>query len=517
MKIVKENQPEIVVSSQLEQDKTEIDKFLSEINSYILEIRNSDQKQYSILSSIFNCFYENKKTSLPKQIIFEYIHQDVINYKRKMIVSFVENGTNSMEIIDENNYIKKTHSIISRNKCLVQDINNQISIDMNFIQVHRNLIYRNLFGKDGKLFTLNQLKIKKFRKPRINISDNMNTKIGLNRDNQKEESIDVDDYEIEIVESEQDETDSTELKKANKTFSYNNNIKSEINNITKNNIIPDSNDLANTNINNSINLSKKNTDIHFLNKKRKSRKPIIYNKKDIINEGKEDNYKDIFNKLIEEDLNNKFDEKSNEMKDIEEENTKEKKEEIIAEKEILSLMEEGKIFLSLFKDKELLNEFENQNNTTDESDSFIKSILLSYQNEDTLKKYLNILNDDYTEFQKSLKSLINYKCSLDDSNNNKFLTKFSIMNKIILGKEKCSLLIDKIVIKLKQLILEYNFIKKVLKNIDNNKTEIFMKFKDIMTNNSNKQEKDNYVNNLKTQLQDELSKALILGKDQNIK
>ena len=180
-------------------------------------------------------------------------------------------------------------------------------------------------------------------------------------------------------------------------------------------------------------------------------------------------------------------------------------------------MEEGKIFLSLFKDKELLNEFEKQKNNSDEADSFIISILENYQNEDTLKKYLNILNDDYTEFQNSLKTLIDYRSSLGNSNNNKFLAKFSIMNKIILGKEKCSLLIDKMVTKLKQLILEYNFIKKVLKNIDYNKAEIFTKFKEIMTNNSNKQEKDNYVNNLKIQLQDELTKALIMGNEQNIK
>ena len=268
---------------------------------------------------------------------------------------------------------------------------------------------------------------------------------------------------------------------------------------------------------------KKKPDTHFLNKKRKNQKPIVYNKKDIINGNKENIYKSIFNKIFEKDIYNKIDEKSSEIKDIEEDYIKEKyeeneeNEEIIAEKEILSLMEKGKIFLSLFKDKELLNEFEKQNNNIDESESFTKSILLSYQNEDNLKKYLNILNDDYTEFQNSLKTLINYKCSLDDSNNTKFLTKFSIMNKIILGKEKCSLLIDKIVIKLKQLILEYNFIQKVLKNIDYNKAEIFTKFKDIMTNNSNKQEKDNYINNLKNQLQDELSKALLFGKDQNIK
>ena len=522
MKIEKEKQPEIVLSSQLEQDKIEIEKFLTEINSSIVEIRNSDQKQYSILSSIFNCFYENKRTSLPKQTIFDYIHQDILNYKKKMIVSFVENGTNSMEIIDENNYIKKTHSIISRNKCLVQDVNNNISIDMNFIQVHRNLIYRNLFGKDGKLFNSNHLKIKKFKKPKMNIEEAIIKKLGdgNKKENQKEEKIYEDDYEIEIVESEQDETDSTELKKGKKNLLNTSNIKTDNNyseNITPKsyiNPVPDSVNLSNISINNNINLSKKKFDNQFLNKKRKSKNPIrIYHKKSIRKE-QENNYNQIINEILEKDENNnKFEEKSNEIKFIEEENTKEKIEEIIAEKEILSLMEEGKIFLSLFKDKELLNEFEKQKNNSDEADSFIISILENYQNEDTLKKYLNILNDDYTEFQNSLKTLIDYRSSLGNSNNNKFLAKFSIMNKIILGKEKCSLLIDKMVTKLKQLILEYNFIKKVLKNIDYNKAEIFTKFKEIMTNNSNKQEKDNYVNNLKIQLQDELTKALIMGNE----
>ena len=195
-------------------------------------------------------------------------------------------------------------------------------------------------------------------------------------------------------------------------------------------------------------------------------------------------------------------------------NIKENKIELKAEKEILSLIEEGKLFLTLFKDKKLLNELENQNNDNidDENDSFVKSILLKYQNEDTLKKYLNILNNDYTEFQNSLKALIDYKSSLDESNDNKFLAKFSLMNKIILGKEKCSLLIDKIVIKLRQLILEYNFLQKVLNKIDANKADIFKKFKNVISNVNKKQDKENYVNDLKNQLQNELCKALIVDK-----
>ena len=171
------------------------------------------------------------------------------------------------------------------------------------------------------------------------------------------------------------------------------------------------------------------------------------------------------------------------------------------------------LFLSLFNDKTLLDELENQNNNIDENDSFVKSILLKYQNEDTLKKYLNILNEDYIEFQNSLKTLIEYKSSMGKSNDNKFLEKFSLMNKIILEKEKCNLLIDKIVIKLRQLILEYNFLQKVVNNIDANKADIFNKFKNVITNVNNKvikQEKEKYVNDLKSQLQDELCKALVI-------
>jgi len=66
---------------------------------------------------------------------------------------------------------------------------------------------------------------------------------------------------------------------------------------------------------------------------------------------------------------------------------------------------------------------------------------------------------------------------------------------------------------LKQLILEYNFIKKVLNNIDENKSDIFQRFKDVVISTTNKEEKENYVNDLKKKLQEELSKALIIRKE----
>ena len=167
-------------------------------------------------------------------------------------------------------------------------------------------------------------------------------------------------------------------------------------------------------------------------------------------------------------------------KDEEEKDKIKNKEKIIAEKEIISLIDEGKLFLSLFQDKKLLDKFEKEQNNLDESDSFIKSILLKYRDENNLAMYLNVLNEEYSIFQNCLKSLLDYKSSLDDSNSNKFIGKFSVINKIILEKEKCSLLIEQIITKLKQIILEFNFIKQMLNNISSNKNELFLKVKEIM-------------------------------------
>ena len=486
----------------------DLTEFLSLINSTINDIRKSDQKKYSLLSSIFNCFYENKTISLPRKTIYEYIHQDILNYKNKMLISFVENGTNSMDIISEENFLKKTHSIISRNKCLIEHFDNQnvdkISLDINFIKAHKNLLLKNIFGKDQKITNA----FPSLKNPR-KIKNSSNPMKGQYLNNSQEiikddTDINEDDFEIEIMESdqeqEQEETDMTEPKKEKK-----NNINEVKDFYNSNSKIININ-----NINNISGSSSKTEEIQYLNKKRKShrnhaRKGLKYNKKNNSINSSEEKYDSYIRELLDE----------------EEEDDKQKKgekKETIAEKEILSLIEEGKIYLSLFNDNDLLKEIQskknNSNNPEENDDIFIKNLILNYQNGDTLKSYLNMINDDYGEFKKSIKSLIDYKNSLNNnSSGDKFMTKFSIMNKIILGKEKCSILIDKIVIKLKQLILEYNFIKKVLNNIDENKSDIFQRFKDVVTSTSNKEEKENFVNDLKKKLQEELNKALIIHRE----
>lgn len=487
-----------------QQEEIEINTFLSEINSTITEIRNTENKQYSILSCILNCFYENSVLSLPKDTIFNYIRQDVINYKGKMLVSFVDNGTNNKDTIDENNYIKKTNNILSRNKCLVLDANNRISIDIHFIEEHKNLMYRNLFGKETKLIT-KYMQLKKPRKPKIR-----NLGINMENDNSKgnKENKGETDYEIEIVGSEQDDTDNTDLNKRKNslnnnisTFNYKNNSQK-----TKNNYSLESD---NTDVN-GLNSPSKIQETLYLNRKRKSKRRLVFKKKHDSGAENKDIANKIYNTLVVNEENIILDDKSEDISNIKDSDSSEKKVEIKSEKEILTFIEEGKMFLSLFKDKELMSELSKQKNNMNESDSYVKSILMNYQTDETFKKSLISLNTDYNEFEKNLNSLINYKYTINDSNNNKFMKQFSIINKIISGKEKCNLLIDKMITKLRQLILEYNFLKKVLNNVDANKADAFQKFKDIINNVSNKPDKENYTSDLKSLLQNELRKAIVL-------
>ena len=497
---ISNSEPQVIPNSLLEpinpkvqvKPENEIQEFLTKINSIINSIRTEDGKQYSLLSGIFNCFYENKNLTLSKLTIHDYIHQDILKYKNKMIISFVENGTNSMETINESNYLKKVQTIISRNKCLMVQ-GDAISIDMDFVHNHKLLIYRNLFGKEIDIVK-SSLKPKRVSKLKTSLGPKRVVKnfkkikgLGTNHLNKNMGKLEK-DYEIEIVDTENDETDITQKKMyppvqpiyLNRPdfTDYNLNKINPIKYIKKNN--------NNNNFNSINNMGNELRIPQFLEKKRRNE---IYIKSD-----------------------HDSDERSENVIKYGEDKSNDKKEEIIAEKEILSLIENGKFFLSLFKDKEMLNAIEEQNKNMENSDNYVKKLLQTYENGSYLKNYLLMLNVDFNEFQRSIKNLIITQESLNKSENDKFLNKFSTMNKIIMAKEKCNLLIDKIIIKLKQLILEYNFIQKVLGNIEMNKNNNFIKFQEVMSTVKKKQEKDNYFGEVKSKLQEELSNAIILGK-----
>ena len=515
--------------------QSDINTFLSQVNSKVNEIRKYEQKKYSLLSCIFNCFYENQTLTLPMKVIYEYIYQDLMKYKNKMIISFVVNGTNSKETITENNYYKKTSSIITKNKCLILLLDSQkgdkISIDTNFVKSHKRLLFGNLFGKEEISQHLSSLKSVKNKNSLNETYDNkiFNTTAEI-KDN--DGILSENDFEIEIIDTEQEDAVEAPAPTSRKDSKKNVNCSKRI-------FSPSSDKMNINNMNNSFS-NKSETDFQYLKKKRKS-KNFKLNKIKEFTERKKRKYRKRLNNTIDHIDNNtkekseiKFsDQKENDInkskekeKEKEKENDKEKekekekekkkekenKDQIILEKEIISLLDNGKMFLSLFKDKNALSELKHKKNTFEGEDPFIKTVLVNYQNGDNIKSYMDMISEDFSEFQKGIKSLIEYKTSLNESNDNKFLTKLSMLNKIILNKEKCCILIDKIIVKIKQLLLEYKFIKKVLNSISENDSDIYKKLKEIVANTNNDQEKESYINNLKSKLQDELIKALILIK-----
>ena len=338
---------------EYKEEHKEIEQFLSQINSNRNEILKSDNQKYSILSSIFNCFYEHKALSLPKQTIFDYVRQDAIKNKGRMIVSFVINGTNSMQIIDENNYIKKTSNILSKNRCLVIDINNNISIDMDFINTHANLINRNLFGNNGKVFN-SPIELTKIKKPKtarkVNNLKKENTKANLEAG-----YLSQDDYEIEILESEQDETDNTELKKDN-LISSNDNIiinstpkfhkKYLSPNINKSKIINDDD-----NDNDAINISKGEEKLFLRKKRNRNKNPVKIKIREKANDIKEETVYGKNNEILD------FQNSSNSSIFLKAKKEKKKKNKGKGNvgKDLLSFIDDGKLFLSLIQDKELIN------------------------------------------------------------------------------------------------------------------------------------------------------------------
>jgi len=466
-----QTQSQIQIQPQETEDLSIVFNFLSLVNSKINEIRKSEEKKYSLLSTIFNCFHENNAISLPKKIIYEYILQDIQNYRNKMIVSFVENGTNTMETITEKNYNKKTHTTIAKNKCLLHYTDDQrverISINISFIKMHENLLIKNLFGKSGV--------VNAQPRPRINYASS--GKINKSRARVEKDS------NIEIIESENDDTFDTP--------SYRRGTRSSI---KYERIMPDDNPY------NYLNKS----DMNYLNRKRR----YSSDQQNIKREGNQEElyrYIDDFNDEIEN--KNMSNERSDSIIIDLDENKEENKEEKKSERDVLSLLEEGKIFLSLFKDKEVFDEFQSQINDLNEADTYNKHLLMKYQKDDIINSYLSIINNYHVQFQRSLKSLIEYKNILDGRNDNKLLSKITIMNKIMYGKEKCSLIIDKILVKLKQMVLEYNLVQKILNNLDKNKLDFFKRFKGSVISNKQEKEKENYINSLKAKLQEELTKA----------
>ena len=255
-----------------------------------------------------------------------------MKYKNKMIISFVVNGTNSKETITEDNYYKKTSSIITKNKCLILLLDSQkgdkISIDTNFVKSHKRLLFGNLFGKEEISQHLSSLKSTKHKSSSNETCDNkiFNTTTEIN-DNSG--ILSENDFEIEIIDTEQEDAAEAPAPTSRKDSKKNINCNKKL--------FSPSSDTE--------------TDFQYLKKKRKS-KNFKLNKIKEFTERKKRKYKKRLNNTIDhietnikekseitfsdqkEDDINKNKEKENE-KEKEKKREKEKKDEIILENEII--------------------------------------------------------------------------------------------------------------------------------------------------------------------------------------
>lgn len=459
------------------ESRLEIKEFLSKVHMMILSMRRTEGEKYSILSLVLNCFYESKNTILSKNEIFQYIRQDIKINRNKMVTSFVINGTNSKEVIHEENYQRKTQGILIKNKCLIQLGNDMFCLNLNFIKSHKSLLFKNIFGKD--LYSDTRQKRKKSKSnldmTSATIKSGNNPRRYMSKALSAEKS--ADDFDIEIIGSEHEDTKLMEKKRYEDTECS---LKEETSKIER-----------------------------ILNKKR--------------NRGRIDSDRETIDDIIMKNKKIKLETSIRSQivtpspKDREfTKNTPTKKQnlknfEITAGKEITSILDNGKDFLSLFDNEDILKELSQIGDNDDDNDDYVKNLLKTYQKRDnTLKKYLTLLDTDYAEYQRCLESLSKYRHTLYD----KFTTPTNIignMNKIIVGKEKCNLIIDKIIIKLKQLILEFNFIKKIICAFheNDNVKNVIDKFKDVIRNDLNKKEKEDYFNNLRINLKAGINKVLV--------
>ena len=188
-------------------------------------------------------------------------------------------------------------------------------------------------------------------------------------------------------------------------------------------------------------------------------------------------------------------------------NSFDEKEEIISTslKEINIILKHGEKFISIIKGKKFLDTIKSKENIRKTG-----KILLEYKGDSSIKNYLNIALEDYMKFSKLLEFFMYKKENSTDSKEKKENDKKSKKKTPILDtkKSKCNLLIRRIMTKLSQFLLEYNFIVEVIKEItDKNKDcVVFKNVIEFIDKNISIISKEN-IENLEKILKTELENA----------
>ena len=434
-------------------DKSDIISFLQQIKINVDKIKSTKNKKYSLLSCVFLCFLEKKKKIIDKKEIIDFIKKEINQNEKKIFHININTKKVEPDLITQRNYNSKLNQLLLKCKYFTKTINmgsstdgEQIELNEEYINPRKNSIFKQLFGR--KLYyTKNSPKKRKRRKFEKSISivktENKKNRKKDNNSNDKK-MIDISD-KINKNDNQSESDSDTPLSKESKI----NERKEDLNHF---NLIFD-----------KIKLKKKINSLGrniFLNQKRKNPfnfnfndngliMPLFAGQSNNVNEKNNINYTDnIYN------INYEI----------------KKEEEIVSTSKSLSssineintIIEKGEEFIFSLQNQKLIDLFQTY-------DRF--EFLSNYKDNSTILNFLNNAMEEYTKFTKNLEYFMNNKESNFDSEeefNDIFIkenNKNDISENFKIKKIKCSLLISKIITKLSQFLLEYNFIVETINKI----------------------------------------------------
>jgi hypothetical protein len=432
--------------------KIDMPTFLKKIKHKIDKIKSGKKnKRYTLISCIFLCFLEKKKKILDKKEINDFIKKEITENSNKIISGHIKNKKNESDLLTQRNYYPKLYQMLVRNRCFTKVIdmesnNEQIQLNEEYIISRRHTLFRHFFGQSlcsiNKKLLNTKRRHRKFEKSVSAIkSKKTKTENKINKFHKIKKN-------SSTKENSQHEVDSTGI--SSKESEVKSKEEDDLNN--SNPIFPDSNKEEEKKVES---VEKK----LFLKQKRKSPSSIDSNENSLIMPLFADNGFSA----NESKKNSKYDHKK------EKEKGKEKEKEGITpkasnsvEKKFNHIINKGKDFISSLNEPKFIDTLKNK-------DIFRKNgyALLNYK-DDSIVNFLNNALKDYNKFNKYLKYFMNNNkgSNLDSKDKNNIFEKSSeIFEDLDIKNVKCSLIISRIITKLSQFILEYDFIVEVIKEI----------------------------------------------------
>ena len=445
LKLVKNKKNNLNKKDQ--KSKSDIMPFLKQIKNNVDKIKSTKNKKYPLLSCLFLCFLEKKKKIIEKKEICEYIKKEINNNENKIFHININTQKVEPDLINQRNYNSKINQLLIKSKYFTKVINmgnnpeaEQIELNEEYINPRKNSIFKHLFGR--KLY---YKKISQKKRKRRKFENSVSIVKTVNKKTRKKENKNKDkmkDLDVKIKKNNNNQLSEIDYDNISSKENEINEKKEDLNNC---NIIFDKIKLERK----KLEPLNKNT---FLNQKRKN--PSISSK---------DN--SLIMPLFADDYNNEKDYNNiNNINDLCNENYEIEDGKISSSlKEINIIIGKGEEFILNLQGQKYINIFESNDNFREN-----KEFLSNYKDDHLILNFLNNAMEEYMKFNKIIEYFMYNKENNFDSEeefNDIFNKELDILENFKIKRIKCSLLISKIITKLSQFLLEYNFIVETINKI----------------------------------------------------